>query len=180
MALRFSMSLPLKIEAVGIKDLERLHTLAVTTFTETFASQNTTGDLTLYLKNKLSKKQLMKEILNPNSVFYLSYYQEINIEYLKLNFKSAQSENTHKKDRFEIERIYLLKAYQGKGLGSLLLEEALKKGREKGYKKVWLGVWEHNHKALAFYKKLGFRLFSKHKFLLGTDLQTDLLLELDF
>jgi len=98
MALRFSMSLPLKIEAVGIKDLERLHTLAVTTFTETFASQNTTGDLTLYLKNKLSKKQLMKEILNPNSVFYLSYYQEINVEYLKLNFKSAQSENTHKKD----------------------------------------------------------------------------------
>ena len=169
-----------RIEKVGAADLERLHTLAVTTFKESFAAQNTKSDLTLYINTQLSKKQLKKDILNPNSEFYLAYNQDINIGYLKLNFKYAQTENAHKKDRFEIERIYLFKAFQRKGLGILLLREALKIGSEKGYKKVWLGVWEHNSIALAFYKKMGFKPFSKHTFLLGTDPQTDLLLELDF
>ena len=174
------MSPTFRIEVVGTAYLERLHTLAVTTFKESFAAENTESDLTLYLNTQLSKEQLKKEILNPDSEFYLAYNQDINIGYLKLNFKSAQTENAHKKDRFEIERIYLLKAFQGKGLGTLLLREALKIGSKKGYKKVWLGVWEHNGKALAFYKKMGFIPFSKHTFLLGTDPQTDLLLELNF
>ena len=52
-------------------------------------------------------------------------------------------------------------------------------GKEMGYKKVWLGVWEKNFRAIRFYKKYGFKKFGQHKFLLGNDLQTDYLLEMD-
>ena len=51
--------------------------------------------------------------------------------------------------------------------------------KKKGYEKVWLGVWEYNKNAIEFYKHMGFKIFSKHSFLLGDDNQTDLLLKID-
>ena len=45
--------------------------------------------------------------------------------------------------------------------------------------KIWLGVWEYNKNAIEFYKHMGFKIFSKHSFLLGDDNQTDLLLKID-
>ena len=41
---------------------------------------------------------------------------------------------------------------------------------------VWLGVWEHNPKAIEFYKRCGFEVFDKHIFVLGNDPQNDLLM----
>ena len=68
---------------------------------------------------------------------------------------------------FEIERIYLIAAFQGKGLGKKLLTKVLNMGKEMGYKKVWLGVWENNFKAIRFYKKYGFKKFGQHNFFVG-------------
>ena len=48
-------------------------------------------------------------------------------------------------------------------------------GRKASY--VWLGVWEHNHRALRFYEKNGFTAFGTHIFQLGNDQQTDILMQ---
>ena len=45
-------------------------------------------------------------------------------------------------------------------------------------KLIWLGVWEHNVSAIRFYERNQFQLFGKHSFILGSDEQTDLLMEL--
>lgn len=45
--------------------------------------------------------------------------------------------------------------------------------------KLWLGVWEHNQKAIAFYQKWGFVKTGVHNFQLGNDLQHDWLMEKD-
>ena len=45
--------------------------------------------------------------------------------------------------------------------------------RQKQMDWIWLGVWEHNHRAIAFYEKMGFRIFERHLFLLGRDVQYD-------
>lgn len=99
--------------------------------------------------------------------------------YLKLNFDSAQTENVLNKQAFEIERIYLLKEYQNKGLGTELFEAAIQIGKEKGYRMLWLGVWEKNRSALQFYQKKGLVTFGSHCFQLGSDPQTDLLMSYD-
>jgi diamine N-acetyltransferase len=49
--------------------------------------------------------------------------------------------------------------------------------QQQGCDTVWLGVWEHNPRAIAFYEKWGFEKFGAHDFLLGTDLQTDILMK---
>ena len=49
--------------------------------------------------------------------------------------------------------------------------------RQKSY--LWLGVWEHNTKALAFYQRFGFYRIGSHSFFVGQDEQTDFLLRKD-
>jgi GNAT superfamily N-acetyltransferase len=102
------------------------------------------------------------------------------VGYLKLNFNHAQKESVLEGKAFEIERFYILKLHQGKGLGSQLFKKAIEIGKDKGYKLLWLGVWEHNTKALEFYTKKGLTAFDSHLFQLGQDAQTDILMQLKF
>ncbi|MDQ2855211.1 MAG: GNAT family N-acetyltransferase, partial [Acidobacteriota bacterium] len=44
---------------------------------------------------------------------------------------------------------------------------------------LWLGVWEHNGRARAFYRKWKFVEFGEHIFQLGEDPQNDILMARD-
>jgi ribosomal protein S18 acetylase RimI-like enzyme len=169
----------LELIPVSIDDVKLLQKLSIQTFIETFGAQNTEADMQEYLNNQMSTSQLKKELEHDHSNFYFAYYKDRLAGYLKLNFESAQRETVGTGTAFEVERIYLLNDFQRQGLGKLLFEKAVALGKEKGYRKLWLGVWEHNSLALAFYKKLGLTVFDKHTFVLGSDSQTDLMLELD-
>ena len=79
----------------------------------------------------------------------------------------------------EIERIYVSGEFQGQGLGRYLMEQAIAMAVAQKKRYVWLGVWEHNEKALQFYKANGFYKISTHHFVMGDDVQTDDLMRKD-
>ncbi|MDC0707071.1 hypothetical protein POL68_01175 [Stigmatella sp. ncwal1] len=54
----------------------------------------------------------------------------------------------------------------------------LEEGRTRGHDVLWLGVWERNARAQAFYSRWGFTEVGEMRFLLGDDLQRDLVLAL--
>jgi ribosomal protein S18 acetylase RimI-like enzyme len=167
-----------EIIRISIKDADILRTISVKTFTETFAGQNTESDMQQYIAKKLSIETLSAELNNAGSEFYfISCGNEI-MGYLKLNSGNAQTENSNA-NSLEIERIYVLNKCHGKGLGYLLLKKAIEIGREKQHSYIWLGVWEKNTKAIAFYQKNGFAVYDKHLFILGNDQQTDLMMKLE-
>ena len=171
-------SLKLNIRPTQKTELKILHSISVQTFKETFEDQNTEENMAIYLKNQLSQERINKEFENINTLFYFAYYNEVLVGYLKLNFNEAQTEAVLNGEGYEIQRIYILRSYQKKRLGSQLLEQAIKIGRNKGYKLVWLGVWELNYKALKFYKKKKLEVFDSHNFQLGDEKQTDILMKL--
>ena len=105
-------------------------------------------------------------------------FSKKKIGYLKLNFDDAQTEIINQRDSFEIERIYILSNFQRKGFGEDVLSKAISLGKNKGYSFLWLGVWEQNENAIAFYTKKRFQIFNKHIFQLANDLQTNLLMGL--
>ena len=127
----------------------------------------------------MSLNNLKDELNNIDSYFYFIILKNKIIGYTKLNFESAQTEKIFIGKAFEVERIYLLSKYKRKGYGRKAFENIFQIGKKKGYEKVWLGVWEYNKNAIEFYKHLGFKMFSKHSFLLGNDNQTDLLLKIN-
>ena len=95
--------------------------------------------------------------------------------YIKLNEAPAQTD-IRDADSLELERIYVSENAQGVGLGSYMMERALETAQRKGKKYIWLGVWEKNTKAVSFYRKHGFYEIGAHPFLLGDDVQTDILM----
>ena len=168
----------MKIRKINIDDLEALRNLSIQTFKETFEELNTEEDMQKYLLENLSIEKLKSELENPNSEFYFGENNDEILGYLKLNFKDAQTEKLEE-NHFEIERIYVLKAFLGQKIGQILFDKALEIGRENNLEYVWLGVWEENHRAIRFYEKNGFEIFGKHDFVLGEDVQTDLLMKLN-
>ena len=167
----------MQIRKLDITDLENLQKISITTFRETFEEVNSEEDMQKYLDENLSLERLKNELENLDSEFYFIENENKNLGYLKLNFGNAQTEKVEE-NYFEIERIYVLKAFLGQKIGQILFNKAIEIGREKNLEYVWLGVWEENHRAIKFYEKNGFEIFGKHDFVLGKDVQTDLLMKL--
>nr|WP_315154777.1 GNAT family N-acetyltransferase [uncultured Flavobacterium sp.] len=165
------------IKRANLEDLITIQNVGITAFTETFSEINTPENMEKYVQENFNTAQLTLEINNPNSPFYIAFSDNEPIGYLKLNMGNAQTE-TIKDETIEIQRIYVLKAFHGKKLGQLLLDQAVKVAKEHSVDYIWLGVWEENHRALQFYAKNGFVIFDKHIFILGNDQQTDLLMKL--
>ena len=151
--------------------------ISKTTFTDTYAGGNTQENMHAYLEAHFSLAQLKKEISNPESFFYFARHKTQVVGYLKLNMGQAQSET--QKAAVEIERIYVLKNFQGQHIGKTLFQKALAIAQKKQLQFVWLGVWENNPRAIAFYTTLGFIPYDKHLFKLGDDLQTDIIMRLE-
>ncbi|MFY7943041.1 MAG: GNAT family N-acetyltransferase [Crocinitomicaceae bacterium] len=167
----------IEIQRVHISQINELRDISVRTFFETFSEQNSASDMQKYLENNLSIEQLTLELQDENSEFYFSILDNEVIGYLKINHGQAQTELKDQAS-LEIERIYVLKEFLGKGVGQVLYNRAINIAKQENINYVWLGVWEHNPRAIAFYKKNGFLEFDKHVFKLGDDEQTDIMMRL--
>lgn len=168
----------LEIVPVSMDDLQTLRTISIQTFTETFAHLNTAADMEKYVSDNLSVQRLAAELENPNSRFFFASVNGQTAGYLKVNTGGAQTELKNER-ALEIERIYVQNLFQGAQVGKALFRKAVDLAREEGARYIWLGVWEKNLKAIAFYEKQGFVAFDKHVFVLGNDPQTDIMMKLE-
>ncbi|MBD8016495.1 GNAT family N-acetyltransferase [Planococcus wigleyi] len=164
-----------KLTECTLDDLHELQTISIVTFTETFKDQNSPEHLKAYLDEAYDLDKLKKELKNPSSRFYFIYVDQQVAGYLKLNTDAAQTEPMGA-DSLEVERIYVKKAFQRYGLGKQLLNKAFEMAVEQNKKRIWLGVWEENANAIAFYRKKGFVQTGTHSFYMGDDEQVDLIM----
>ena len=153
-------------------DLFDLRALSRRTFRETFAADNTPAALQAHLDRAYALEKLRAELSNPYSQFWFLYEKGSLAGYLKLNEAPAQTE-LHDPVSLEIERIYVARAFQGHGLGCMLMARAIETAQARGKRYIWLGVWEKNKKARSFYQKHGFRKIGSHPFSVGDEVQTD-------
>ncbi|MFM8321176.1 MAG: N-acetyltransferase family protein [Chloroflexota bacterium] len=156
-------------------DLETLRSISRETYDDTFRAMNTPETMQAYLEEAFDPHKLLAELTNPHSAFYFLDLDGQLAGYLKLNDAPAQSD-LNDPDSLEIERIYIRRAYHGRGLGARLLRFALDQAAVAGKRYAWLGVWERNASAIAFYQKMGFVEFGRHSFRMGEELQSDLVM----
>lgn len=159
-------------KTLGIEDLDTLQAISIETFTDTFEKDNTEENMADYLSNACTKEKLSQELATEGSRFYFLYADDQLAGYLKLNAGEARTEDIDP-DGLEIERIYIRTGFKRRGLGTSLLNKAVETAEELGCTSIWLGVWEHNEPAKAFYKAKGFKKVGAHSFFMGDDEQTD-------
>lgn len=148
------------------------------TFQDTFAADNRPEDMAAYLAATFSPEKQLQELEDPNTVFLLVRMQQEVVGYAKLALNSVLGVEPGKTpdQRLEVERLYVREDWIGTGLGTTLMRRILEDARQKACRSVVLGVWEKNQRAIAFYQRFGFKVVGQHEFVLGADVQTDLIM----
>ena len=146
------------------------------TFYDSFAEYNTEANMQKFMDEQFNKQMLIREVGAAGNIFLLAYEEDEPVGYARLRENNIPPE-LQAKEALEIARLYAVKSSIGKGVGKALMSAALSIAQERNYKTVWLGVWEHNQRAIDFYIKWGFQKFSIHPFILGDDVQTDWLMK---
>jgi diamine N-acetyltransferase len=171
-----------------LADLADLVALSRTTFADTYAHLNDPADFEAYLDSAFSETQMTEELAVPNTATYFVDYQNITAGYFKLNFNKSPDQSDRpqldndvfssfrEQSMTELERIYLIKEWQGKGLAAPMMAAIEAEAKAVGSTCLWLGVWEQNPKAMRFYEKCGFVHMGEHIFQIGSDAQRDWLM----
>ena len=159
-----------------LADAVLLSELGARTFSDTFAVDNTPEDLAAYLATSFSVAQQTAELEDPASIFLIAEVDGRAAGYAKLHHGEPER-SVEGANPIELVRLYVLREWLGRDIGAQLMRACLDEARQTGHETIWLGVWERNGRAQAFYRKWNFRTVGEHMFPLGSDLQRDLVME---
>lgn len=165
-------------QACTINDCNVLTQIGIRTFREAYEPVEDPVQFQIYIDEAYDEDKISLELQNPESGhFFLKKENEI-AGYLKVNIGESQTEEMGE-EYLEVQRIYLLKKFYRQGLGTVLIQKAIELAKQKGKTKIWLGVWEENHRALSFYRNMGFVKTGSHAFFVGNMEEIDFIMELE-
>jgi len=153
-------------------DAALLAELAARTFAETFGADNTPEDLKAHLESSYGAAQQAAELADPDVRTLLAYRNDELIGFAQVRCKETPTCVVAEKP-VELYRFYLARSVHGTGAAKPLMLKAREAAQELGGRHLWLGVWERNPRAIAFYLKSGFAKVGSHDFIVGSDTQTD-------
>lgn len=153
-------------------DAQVLADLARTTFYDAFAATNDPADMALHLERAYGVSQQTAELLDTGITSLLVEKDGNAIAYAQIRNHQVPK-CVSGATPLELWRFYVDRRWHGQGVAPALMERVKSEARLRGASTLWLGVWEHNDRARAFYAKCGFSDVGEHIFLFGTDPQTD-------
>lgn len=170
----------LELRPAKPEDARLLKEFAERTFRETFSSENTPEDMALYVGETYSEEQQAAEIADPNKRTLLAFDNAQEDGHVALIgfyqlIAHCPDPAIPDPDPVKLDRLYVDSRWHGKKIAHRLLQEAIDRSKQEGFSTFWMGVWERNFRALAFYKKWGFIEAGSLVFQLGTDAQRDLI-----
>jgi ribosomal protein S18 acetylase RimI-like enzyme len=168
----------ISIRPATTDDAKLLADLSYTTFWDAFAHhpKNAPDDLAHYMRQAFSLEQITEELSNRKNIFLVAAIDGKAAGYAKLIVNNIEPGITAARP-VELSRLYSHQEYLGQGVGQNLMDACFERAGRHDHDVMWLGVWEYNPRAQRFYEKNGFRMVGKHTFLLGSDPQTDLLMQ---
>ena len=168
-------SAPFSIRQAAPSDALALAGFAAAAFADTFAADNTPADMAAYRAEAFGEERQRAELADPACTVLLAERGDTLMGYAMLREGAAPAgvNGIAPGNAMEIARLYAGKRWIGTGVGAALMQHCLDLATERAREWVWLGVWERNERAQAFYRKYGFRKVGSQIFVVGTDPQTD-------
>lgn len=140
--------------------LHQLHAICCDAYNQNFADHWEDGGLQNYLEDAFGIEKLKTELLNNSIRYYVAFIEEQPVAFMKLNLASNLP-GLSADDGIELDKIYILPIYKGKGIGKILLDKAFETASINKKNVFWLCVIDTNKEAISFYEKTGFKLHSK-------------------
>ncbi|KFA68583.1 hypothetical protein S40285_06664 [Stachybotrys chlorohalonatus IBT 40285] len=167
-----------KVRRAVHQDIPHISDVGSRVFSSTFGHSVTPAQMQDYLDEALSVPATTAELENPQKDMIVAVDPQDNtvLGFGLLTRGSSEPCVEALEGAVELQRIYVDNKHHGKGVGKLLILELEQMARDMGFKHIWLGVWEENHKAQKVYEKAGYKLIGEHDFDVGGDIQTDLIM----
>lgn len=166
---------PPLIRRADVNDAGTLAELGARTFSDTFAADNKSEDMAAYLAASFSPAKQTEELLDSLSPYFIAEINSEAVGYAQLHAGVAP-ECVSGDAPIELARLYVTRKWHGRGVSAALMRACIEAARQAGHRTMWLGVWEHNGRAQAFYRKWSFQKVGEHIFQLGSDPQNDVLM----
>jgi ribosomal protein S18 acetylase RimI-like enzyme len=164
------------IRRATIADVPLLSDIGRRSFDEAFTPTNDAQSMAEYMDQAFGPAVQAEELADPDNQFFIAEIEGEAAGYAMLRAGSVEPGITGE-NPIELVRLYALQAWVGRGIGVALMDHCLTIARASDHDIIWLGVWEFNPRAQAFYRKYGFAEVGTHVFHLGPEAQTDLLLQ---
>ena len=168
------IDLDISIRRSKPSDTWLLAELGAQAFRDAFAADIPENDLTAYLADFFTLERLTARIADRLTLFLIAESDGEAIGYACLN-PAEPPRCVNGPDPVQLERLYLLKPWHGRGVGSSLMRACLSEARRRGYRTMWLSSWEINSRANSFYRKWKFEPIGSQDFLVGNDVQHDVI-----
>jgi diamine N-acetyltransferase len=174
---------PPRVRPATADDRSQLADLGRRTFVAAFGPDNDPADVQRYVDEAFSEERVAEQLADPDSTFLLAEAAAATgaappsgsaIGYAHLRAGTDAAVDGERP--VELVRLYVDPHLTGAGHGGLLLRAAMDAARARGHDVLWLGVWEHNRGARRFYERWGFEEVGSWAFVLGEDVQTDLIM----
>jgi ribosomal protein S18 acetylase RimI-like enzyme len=163
------------IRRAGPADAKALADLAEATFRATFAATNEARNMDLHCRDNYGEALQAAELADPGITTFVAEDRGRLIGYAQV--RDGLAPGCVAADRpGEIMRLYVAADWHGQGIAPALMAACLAEIAARGADVAWLGVWERNPRAIAFYRKWGFAEVGAHTFVVGDDPQRDLVL----
>lgn len=164
------------IRSATAADAAALAEFAERVFDEVFSPGNDEGDMASYMTAAFGPRQQRAEITEPGAIVLLAEdAQGALAGYLHIAASDTPACVTA--PAVELKRLYVDPRRHSRGLGKRLLDEGIARALASGATRLWLGVWENNVRAQKFYTREGFTRAGEHLFMLGSDPQTDWIMQ---
>jgi diamine N-acetyltransferase len=160
-------------------DAERLSSFAVEAFRDTYEKHNTPADMERYTAEAFTAEQLAAAIADGGGAILLAERaDDAGLVHLVgyAHLASSAPPPGVGPAPVELKRLYVGRQWHGQRVAQMLMDATLDAARKRGAQTLWLGVWERNARAIAFYAKCGFAPAGELSFVLGEDVQRDWLL----
>ncbi|MFD1315050.1 GNAT family N-acetyltransferase [Namhaeicola litoreus] len=152
-----------RIVRATVNDCEPLNEIAKISFLEAHGKSAPTKDINSYVSKNFGLNTFIKELKNPENLYYLIYHDQKLAGYSKTIF-NRPNENIRDENIAKLERFYLLSEFYGKGIAGELFNFNKSISYQKSQKGIWLAVWIENHRAIQFYTKNGFKRVGSYDF----------------
>ena len=159
-------------------DAAQLALLSEQTFREAFAKDNSPDNIDLHVHKSYSAALQGSELLDPRRRIVMAWIGNHAIGYSHV-FAGPVHPSVQSANPAELLRLYVVKEWYGRGLSNSLMETLIADGQDKGFRSMWLGVWERNVRAQVFYRRWSFIEVGSHVFMVGNDPQRDLIMVRD-
>lgn len=169
--------LKLEIRQATKSDAALICKIGAQYFYDAYKDVKSDTNLQQYITNTFIVEKVEEEFDNRIAFFAIGYLNKVPVAYIKLRSDRTHPNLAHTSN-LEMERIYVDRNYWRHKFGAAMMNYAIDYGRQNKFNCLWLGVWQENLRAIAFYKKAGFEIVGTKKFYVGSEENNDFVMRL--